>query len=304
MIKVNIFIHFMPWEIDYTITTFSQLARSRYYLPDNVTVNINTVLNLSNRIIDWKSSKLPKDYFIEKYNTLCSILDGYKQTHNIYDGNDLYGHFDLQKHVYKQDYDYFIGICPDIYFSEYTLSYLIQATQQVHNEYVYITPQMCTLWDQSWDPLVNQHIGHIPYSNWIDRNIFDVDYYTHNNKESVFLTKINKAKWAGFFDLYNKKFVDTIGAVPDEWIGYGAWDLYTMGISDIVKQNGFDFQQYLLNNQIVFPYGHGINPLKPPYNGFVNYYKNQLICKPTNQAANFNANINKYITSKLQQLLT
>jgi hypothetical protein len=294
----------MPWEIDYAITTFSQLARSKYYLPENVSIKINTVLNLSGRIIDWESSKLPKNYFIEKYNTLCCMLDGYECVHDIYDGNDLYGHFDFQKTVYKQDCDYFLAICPDIYFSEYTLSYLVQAAMQVHNEYIYITPQICTFWDESWNVLTNQRIGQLPYNVWIDRNIFDVDYYMHNTQESIFLSEVDTPKWAGWFDMYNKKFVDVIGGVLDEWSGYGAWDLYTMTVSNIVKRNGYDFQQYLLNGQIIFPYGHGIRPFKPPHDGFVNYYKSQLTRISTNQRETYNSKIHEYIQNKVQQLLS
>ena len=59
----------MPWEIDYALLTFTQLKKSLYYLTNDVEVTIDSVLNLSSNIIDWDKSELPKEYFIEKYNT-------------------------------------------------------------------------------------------------------------------------------------------------------------------------------------------------------------------------------------------
>ena len=64
----------MPWEIDYTLLTFQQLKKSKYYLPEDVNITINSALNLSSFLINWDESKLPKEYFIEKYKTLSILL--------------------------------------------------------------------------------------------------------------------------------------------------------------------------------------------------------------------------------------
>ena len=48
--KVKITYHIMPWEIDYTLLSFSQLKKSKYYLPDNIDITIDSVLNLSSYI--------------------------------------------------------------------------------------------------------------------------------------------------------------------------------------------------------------------------------------------------------------
>ena len=65
----------MPWEIDYVLLTFSQLKKSLYYIPPNVNITIDSVLNLSSNIIDWEKSKLPKEYFIENGDTLDICLN-------------------------------------------------------------------------------------------------------------------------------------------------------------------------------------------------------------------------------------
>ena len=35
----------MPWEIDYALLTFIQLKKSKYHLPQNVNIIIDSVLN-------------------------------------------------------------------------------------------------------------------------------------------------------------------------------------------------------------------------------------------------------------------
>jgi hypothetical protein len=96
MINVKLTIHLMPWEIDNALVTFTQLKKSYYYLPNDVNVIIETVLNLSSKFIDWEQSKIPKDYFISKYNDLSVLLNDYNHIKKIYDGDEIYGYLNLQ----------------------------------------------------------------------------------------------------------------------------------------------------------------------------------------------------------------
>ena len=41
----------MPWEIDYALLTFTQLKKSKYHLPDNVNITIDSALNLSSYLM-------------------------------------------------------------------------------------------------------------------------------------------------------------------------------------------------------------------------------------------------------------
>jgi len=75
--NIKILYHLMPWEIDYALLTFTQLKKSKYHLPDDVNITIDSVLNLSSYVIDWNQSKLPKEFFIEKYNQLSILLKDY-----------------------------------------------------------------------------------------------------------------------------------------------------------------------------------------------------------------------------------
>ena len=39
-----------------------------------------------------------------------------------------------QRECIDKDIDWYLGICPDIYFSEYTLPFLIECTKNINNK--------------------------------------------------------------------------------------------------------------------------------------------------------------------------
>lgn len=301
--KIKLIYHLMPWEIDYALLSFTQLKKSKYYIPDNVEVIIDTTLNLSSHLIDWDETKLPKQYFIEKYNTISLLLSDYDHNKKIYDDTQLYGCLDLVRESYDNDIDYYVAICPDMYFHEHLLTYLIQAAQEVSNEYFVITPQICRLWDETWEILTHPKFAVGPHYGWQNTiDIFDVDYFLRTAADPVKLTPIAQHKWAGWFDLYSKKFYEDMVTVPKDWVGYGAWDAYGMAVTTYARQRGYDFQQYRLDGQIVFEYGVG--PLRnDTINGFSNYYKNLIVCKDVSEQRDaFNSNLNRYIQDKINEL--
>jgi len=303
--NIKITYHIMPWEIDYALLSFTQLKKSKYFLPDNVNITIDSVLNISSYLIDWDSSKLPKEYFIEKYKTISVLLKDYTHNTKIYDGDQLYGHLDLQRNAVQSDIDYYISICPDMYFSEHLLSYLVQSVQSIPNEYFVLTPQICRMWDSSWDVIVNPNFAYGSYENhgWLESiDIFDVDNYLHTSNEEIVIKPLPTSKWAGWFDVYNKKFFEELAPIPTEWSGYGAWDFYSMVISNYAKQYNLDFVQYCLHGQIIFEYGCG--PLRVgTYNGFSNYYKNMLTRRDVSeQRETFNKNLEFYINKRIIEL--
>ena len=79
----------MPWEVDYALLTFTQLRKSKYYLPQGVNIIIDSCLNLSSYLINWEKSKLPKEFFIKKYNQLSTLLDCYTHNNKIFDENKM-----------------------------------------------------------------------------------------------------------------------------------------------------------------------------------------------------------------------
>jgi hypothetical protein len=242
----------MPWEIDYALLTVNKLKQSIYHIDPQDTIYIDTALNLSSAIMDWENSSLPKEYFIKKYKILDNILKE-KFIHKpfIFEGEETYGHLNLQKTTLSPEIDYYIGLCPDIDFHEYLLYYLIEAAKTVQNEYFVITPQIFKSWDSSWDVLVNKRFQDIPYEKCIDVDIHEINYMS-SDLDTPSLKPILTFKYAGWFDLYNKSYYEKLTPVLEEWNGYGPWDLYSITVNQLAKYNGVDVQQYILENQVIW----------------------------------------------------
>lgn len=295
----KILYHFMPWEIDYALLSFSQLKKSKYHLPSDVNVEIETVLNLSSYIINWEESKLPKDFFIKKYNQISNLLIDYIHNKKTYEGEDLYGHLDFQRDSISSTTDFYLNICPDMYFSEHLLSLLIQSSQQIHNKYFVITPEISKLWDSTWDEITNEKYLNIPYAQWNEMDTFLLRNDLKTDPSDILLASTNRHKWAGWFDLYNKQMWEELCPIQDEWKGYGPHDWYSLILTEHLKPMGVDFQQYVLRGQTIFEYSVG--PLKN--GGFSNYYKDLIhLNKIENQRQQFESKMNEYLQKGIQQL--
>lgn len=289
----------MPWEIDYALLSFSQLKKSKYHLPSDVNVEIETVLNLSSYIINWEESKLPKDFFIKKYNQISNLLIDYIHNKKIYEGEDLYGHLDFQRDSISSTTDFYLNICPDMYFSEHLLSLLIQSSQQIHNKYFVVTPEISKLWDFTWDEITNEKYQSIPYDQWNEVDVFSIRNDLKLNSTEISLAPTSRHKWAGWFDLYNKQMWEELCPVQEDWKGYGPHDWYSLILTEHLKSKGIDFQQYVLRGQTIFEYSVG--PLKN--GGFSNYYKDLLhLNEIPNQRQQFESKMNEYLQKGIQQL--
>lgn len=300
MIKVKLFYLIMPWQIDYALLSYTQFKKSKYHLSDDVEITIDTHLNLSSYIIDWNNNKLPKEFFIKKYNDLAVLLKDYKHNSIIYDGEENYGLLDMQKIAYGEEFDYYIPVCPDIYFSEYLLSYLIESARLVKNKYFVITPEIYKKWDSSWDEITNKQYLDVPYMECLNYpDVFDIRYNLKNNNNDRFLESVNTSKWAIWFDIYNKAFYENLCPVHNDWIGYGPWDWYSVMLSEYAKNNmGLDFQQYVLRGETILEYCVG--PLKD--RDFTNYYKDFLTIKvgAKEQRDKFESKMNEYLQKGIQ----
>ncbi len=257
----------MPWEVDYALLQFMQLKKSSQHLSDDIYFHIG--LNLSSHIINWNESKLPKEYFINKFNAALKMLDWAKEVNvTIYEGDELWGHLDLEKVQMDSKIDYYMSICPDMWFHEYTLFYIIESAKQAKDKYFIITPEIHKMWDWTWDELVNENYMDIPYSNWNKSDIFEIQSRALGEP---YLQLTSRFKYAGWFDLYSKDFMELI-PIPDDWKGYGPWDYYSMLISDIAVKKGIDIKEYVLKNQIIYEY----HPNKEDKSNFADYYKELL----------------------------
>lgn len=294
MIKVKLHYLIMPWQIDYALLSYTQLRKSIYHLSKDVEVTIDTHLNLSNYIIDWDESKLPKDFFIDKFNSLASLLKDYKVNSFIYEGDKNYGLLDMQRMAYGEEFDYYIPLCPDIEFDETTLSYLIESARIVKNKYFIITPQVYKKWDSSWDDLTDINFVDLPYRNWdAEIDIFKLRNQIQNAESEIYLQEAKNHKWAIWFDIYSKSFYEELCPIHEDWIGYGPWDWYSMMLSEYVKKLGVDIQAYILRGKTILDYTE-----------YTSYYKDMISVKVSapEQRAIFESKMSEYINKGLQML--
>jgi len=299
MINVKIHYLIMPWQIDYAQQSYIQFKKSKYYLSDDVNITIDTHLNLSSFIIDWNNTKIPKQYFIDKFKSLEPLLSDYTHNSIIYDGQDNYGLFDMQKAAIG-NYDYYIPVCPDIYFSETLLYYLIESARIVTNKYFVITPEIPKMWDASWDVLTSKQYINTDRSSWITSDIFDIRHDTKTLNNERKLDVVNQHKWAIWFDLYNKEFYENLCPLHDDWIGYGPWDWYSNMLSQHAKNIGVDMQQFVLRGEIISEYQTG--PLRDI--GFDEHYKKYFNIKTgaKNQRDLFEKNMNLHLERGMNML--
>ncbi len=290
----------MPWEIDYALMSFTQFKKSKYYLDPNDRVKIDTFLNLSNYIIDWDNSKLPKEFFIQKYKDLQNLLCDYEHTSFIYEGDECWGILDKQRMAYDKEVDYYMELCPDMYFQETLIASLIEAAKSVPNKYFVITPQLYKMWDHTWDVLVDNQYLAIPYDQWDKADLFDIRWDLKSQQPDMSLRPINVSKWANWFDLYNKAFYEEMVPVHDDWHGYGPGDTYGMIVSEYAKSKGVDFQQYVLEGQTIFEYP--IGPLKQ--RNFTSAYRDLIVTRDVpNQRQVFEVKFNEYVNKGVQMLI-
>lgn len=296
--NIKIVQHIMPWELDYALLSFSQLKKSHYYLSKEDNVTVETCLNLSSHLINWDESNLPKEFFIEKYDEISKLLNKFNHVKKIYEGDKLYGHLDVQREATSNEVDYYMYICPDMYFSEHLLSYIIEGAKQIKNDYFVITPQIPRLWDSSWEVLMNPKYQQVAYDDWNEQDTFDIIYNDTNSEEEIQLAPISSVKFAGWFDLYSKSFWEDLVPIWDEWHGYGSWDWYSLIVSENFKRMGGDFQQYLLKGKTIFEYSSG--PMKK---GFTSYYKKYLSLHDIpDQKDAFKKKVLEYAQTRINQL--
>jgi len=274
--NVKITMHLMPWEIDNALLTLTQLKKSYFHLAEDVNVTIETVLNLSTKFIDWEESVLPKEFFITKYNDISILLSDYNHIKRVYEGDEVYGFLNLQKESISEEVDYYVGVCPDMYFSEHLLALLIESTRVIKSEYFVVTPQIYKKWDDTWDEITDENYLSVPYSDWDKADVYKTIHEIESNQNEMSLVPVNKSKWAWWFDLYNKKFYEELCPVQSDWQGYGPWDWYSMMLSEKALNAGVNFQQYLLKGQTILDISTGF--LKEM--GFSSYYTKFLTLIP------------------------
>lgn len=239
----QIVIHLLPQEIDWFEWQIKQLKQGSYYLEENDKVIMDVTLNLN--LIDWDQSQLPKQFFITKFKQLEKLCDWCKTQFIIDEENKCLGCDDKRREaIHSTTADNILYLDSDLIFKPELFKYVIDAAKIVPNEYYIISPQIMKLWDNSWDCLVHQDYIDLPPS----QGFLDIDPYlvVNNQSEEISIKPINKFKFGGgWFNLLSTKLLK-LTDIPDSFGPYGIDDLYVMVCCDIMKQKGYQIQQYVL----------------------------------------------------------
>jgi hypothetical protein len=215
-------------------------------------------MGISDYLVNWENSKINKEFFIEKFNSLKLLTDW--TSNSIFQiREDILGCVSSRRTTYLEtpDATHFVWLDTDIVFEEQILFYLENAIIGIEeegiDEYV-LTPEIVKIWDNTWDCLVNK--------NYLDKPI---NYHKTNDPYmdcgvygdiTLELVKNNvlgqpSTKFAGgWFTCISKKLLDNTG-IPESFGHYGVEDTFIMWVIDRLNKNGKNIYQFKLVNYIV-----------------------------------------------------
>jgi len=242
----QIIIHILPHEIDWFEWQAKQLKISNCYINDKVIIDATLNLNL----VDWNESKLPKQFFIDKFLQIKELLHEYELIFDINDDRTCLGIDDKRRDsIRKYTPDNFIYLDCDVIFKPETLALLINAAKIIDNEFYIISPQTPKLWDQTWDVLVNELYQNEEYG--FEKKLMDPYSILTQDYGDITLMPIDNFKFGGgWFNLISAKLLQ-LTDIPDSFGPYGRDDTYVMYCCEIMKQKQMNPQQYIVKNLVI-----------------------------------------------------
>lgn len=256
----QIVIHLLPHEIDWFEWQIKQLKQSSYYLEeDNIIIDVTLNLNL----IEWDKSQIPKQFFIDKFKQIEKLCDFCQTQFIIDEENKCLGCNDKRREaIHNTSADNILYLDTDLIFPPELLKTIIESSKMVSNDYYIISPQTVKMWDDSWDVITNKKY----ISNPADLDLYyknDPFQIISNPIEKTNLTPINQFKFGGgWFNLLSTKLLKFTG-IPNSLGSYGVDDTYVMICCDIMKQKGYNIQQYVLEGiTVIENFKYRWNPYK------------------------------------------
>lgn len=254
--KIVISIFCLPYEIDELEQIINQLKRSSYYVNSNYEWILDVSIGVSDYLVDWYKSKLPKSYFIDKLHYLASKCDWCQVDFST--NENILGCVSQRRNTLKEynDADYFIWLDTDIIFDERTLSYVEYAITNTINGYPMsiITPEIVRIWDETWDCLVNDRY----IKKQLGYQLSNDPYLDSGIKGEVSIMGMSndvpgqpELKFAGgWFTCLSGDLLRRIG-IPDSLGHYGLEDTFIMEGAYHLEKLGEDIHQFKLKNVVV-----------------------------------------------------
>lgn len=289
---IQIVIHTLPHEIDQLEQTLIGLKRNSVKFDSTKDkFLLDVILNLN--LIDWNQSKIPKEFFINKFNNLEKLTNTWAETKfEIDESNKVLGCVSHRRKAFQNsNKNSILVLDTDIIFSEYVLYYLYYSDEQLKKDkknYI-LTPQIPKMWDNSWDCLVNEKYLDRDCKEFLQRD----PYLYYGTLDEIKLKPINNFKFGGgWFTLFSNSITKLI-PIPESFGHYGMEDTYIMFCAQYLKQKGVDINQFVIENEIIAE-DHYLLFRK-------NLYNNYLIIK--NKQEEFRQNAVNNFEKEIQQFM-
>lgn len=246
--KYRIVQYLQPWEIDDFERQVHIMLLSSYLIDPADTVIWDVTLNISDTIINWNESNISKQYILDKFKYLNSLINQYYIAE--FDTDEfIRGCTDKRRSCQNKDCDFIIWLDSDVYFSKITLPYLINASKLINDPYYMISPQIIKYWDSSWDVIVNECYLNEPFNQRDTFDLYSIENIVQENSISINLNTNDIKFGGGWFNLFKRDIFDQIPLVK-ELGSYASDDTYIM-----ICSKKIDMKQYLLRGIIVSEIG-------------------------------------------------
>lgn len=256
--KVQIVIHILPREIDQCYRLIHDLKRASYLLGDDEII-LDLTLNLSDHYTDWNNSQLPKDFFIEKFKYIENISTFVNQFKI---SNEITGINTVRRNALRDnpEVDNFLWVDVDMFVNQTCLYMALETAKHLKDDYYIISAELIQGWDTSWDVISSPLTRDTPRVYHDDGTTADRSkslwgttdpykmYMENNLSKETSIRKIDTIKFGGgLFNLFSGNLLRLID-IPDSFTHYGLDDTFVMVGSQIMKQLGYNINQYVMEN--------------------------------------------------------
>jgi hypothetical protein len=258
MKKIVITSFVMPHELDDLERMLVDLNKASKYVDGN-NYEFYVSLSVDDYLFDWKNSKIDKQFFIDRFNSLKQLSEwAVKSTFQI--RNDIMGCVSHRRfaHLECKDATHFIWLDTDVVFDDKILFYMESSidvidSENITNKYV-ISPECVRLWDTTWDCLVNENFLNKELNYCRNNNPFvDCGQYGEIGIESLINNVLGQPSMkfgGGWFNCISKHLLDRT-PLPESLGHYGVDDTFIMWASEKLNKNGENINQFKLKNYIV-----------------------------------------------------
>lgn len=272
-----------PFHIDLLERTVNQLKRASNYSNLKNYLDLEVVLNMSDKNIDWSKCNIPKQYFIDRFYHIEKYCDFLNSVNFEIDNNLLSsGEQHRRTHDNNNGEYNIIALDPDIYFPPQIFQVLEGAVEAVKNAtptYM-ISFQIPKWWDSSWDI-----ISHPDYIN-TDLKVEDIDVFELESKldlDNLNIFKNYNHKFAGGWFTFYSSELSKLSKLPQNVGAFYHQDFFLQEKFKILNTKGYDIPQYIIQNCLVAEDRKYYHQYEYLHKNYLPYQKNRPHMKTSEQ---------------------